>query len=74
MHDYKSLGKSFDGLGQHDVTLTANHINNIARVSLNERTPFELATMLMDNDFLKALELQAIPHDEVLLKPELLKK
>jgi hypothetical protein len=30
--------------------------------------------MLMDNDFLKALELQAIPHDKVLLKPELLKK
>lgn len=67
-------GKPFDGLKQQDVTLMANHINSIARASLNEKTPFELATMLMDHNFLKALELQAIPHDEVLLKPELLKK
>jgi IS30 family transposase len=67
-------GKSFDGLNQQDVTLMANHINSIARASLNERTPFELATMLIDNDFLKALELHEISHDEVILKPELLKK
>jgi IS30 family transposase len=67
-------GKSFDGLNQQDVTLMTNHINSIARASLNERTPFELATMLIDNEFLKAIELHEIPHDEVLLKPELLKK
>ena len=67
-------GKSFEGLNQQDVTLMANHINSIARASLNERTPFELAALLIDNDFLKALELHTIPHDEVLLKPELLKK
>lgn len=66
-------GKSFDGLTQEDVTLIANHINSVARASLNERTPFELATMLLDNSLLKALELHAIPHDEVLLKPELIK-
>ena len=67
-------GKSFDKLNQQDITLMANHINSIARASLNERTPFELATLLLNNDFLKALELHPIPHDEVLLKPELLKK
>lgn len=67
-------GKSFEGLNQQDVTLMANHINSIARASLNERTPFELATLLIGNDFLKALELHAIPHDKVLLKSELLKK
>jgi len=67
-------GKSFDGLIQQDVTLIANHINSIARASLNERTPFELAALLIDNEFLKALELHKIPHDEVLLKPELLRK
>jgi len=51
-----------------------NHINSIARASLNEKTPFELATLLLDNDLLKALELHQIPHDEVLLKSKLLKK
>jgi IS30 family transposase len=69
-----SKGKSFDKLNQQDVTLMANHTNSIARASLNERTPFELATLLLDNDFLQSLELHNIPHDEVLLKPELLKK
>jgi IS30 family transposase len=67
-------GKSFEGLNQEDVTLMANHINSIARASLNERTPFELAAMLIDSEFLKAIGLHNIPHDEVLLKPELLKK
>lgn len=67
-------GKSFNKLNQKDVTLMANHINSIARASLNEKTPFELATILLDNALLKALELHDIPHDEVLLKPELLRK
>jgi IS30 family transposase len=67
-------GKSFDRLNQQDVTLMTNHINSIARASLNERTPFELAALLINNDVLKALELHSIPHDEVLLKPELMKK
>jgi len=67
-------GKSFDRLSQQDVTLMSNHINSIARTSLNERTPFELASLLINHDFFKSLELHGIPHDEVLLKPELLKK
>jgi IS30 family transposase len=67
-------GKAFDMIDQQDVTLMANHINSIARASLNEKTPFELAEMLIDNEFLKIVELQKIPHDEVLLKPELLRK
>ena len=67
-------GKSFDELSQEDVTLMANHINSVARASLNEKTPFELATLLLDNDLLKTLDLHNVPHDEVLLKPKLLKK
>jgi len=51
----------------------ANHINSIAKASLNEKTPYELATMLLDNELLKALGFHSIPHDEVLPKPELVK-
>ena len=67
-------GKSFDRLTQEDVTLMTNHINSIARASLNDRTPFELANLLIDKDVFKALELRPIQHDEVHLKPDLFKK
>lgn len=66
-------GKSFDGLSQKDVTLIANHINSIARASLNNQTSFELANLLLDNSVFEALELQRIQSDEVHLKPDLLK-
>lgn len=46
-------GKSFDKLKPQDITLMTNHINSIARASLNNRTPFELATLLLVMIFLK---------------------
>lgn len=65
--------KSFDYLKRDDVTLIVNHINSIAKASLNEKTPFELAKMLLNNELLSALELQKVSYDEFLLKPILLK-
>ena len=50
-----------------------NHINNTARASLNGRTPFELASLLRPDTLLRGSGAAAIPHDEVLLKPRLLK-
>lgn len=67
-------GKSFDEFDQKDITLMVNHINSIARASLNERTPFELAALLLDNKLFEALELYPVPHDAILLKPALLKR
>ena len=69
-----SKGKSFDHLKQEDVTLMANHINSIARASLNGKTPFELANILLSKNLISTLELEHVPHDEVLVKPILLKK
>ena len=67
-------GKSFDDLNQENVTLMANHINSIARASLNDRTPFELASILLGSEMLHILDLAHVPHDDVHLKPRLLKK
>jgi len=67
-------GKSFNDLTQDDVTLVINHINSTARASLNGRTPFELASLLLDNIAIELLKLQPIEHDKVFLKPNLLKK
>ena len=66
-------GKSFDHLTQGNITLMMNHINSVARTSLNRHTPFRLAELLLDESFLEALSLKLIPPDDVHLKPALLK-
>ena len=67
-------GTSFDAMTQDDITLCINHINSTARGSLNGRTPFELASMLLDEKLFKLLHLKPVEHDKVLLKPALLKR
>ena len=66
-------GRSFTDLTPHHVTLMLNHINSTARASLNGATPFELASLLLPQQLLIALGLQVVPHDQVLLKPKLLR-
>ena len=66
-------GYPFDNLSHSDAVLLMNHINSIARASLNGRTPFELASLLLPDKLLRFLGAKAIPHDKVLLKPRLLK-
>jgi len=67
-------GSSFDGFTQEDVTLMMNHINSVARDSLNGCTPFKLSQHLLDTTLHEVLELVEIPPDEVVLKPSLLRK
>ena len=59
---------------QKYITLAVNHINSTARGSLNGRTPFELASMLLDEKLFKLLRLEPVEPDQVLLKPALLKQ
>lgn len=67
-------GKSFDGYSQEDITRMINHINSTARASLNGRTPFELASLLLDPCVIETVGLKKTEPDEVTLKPSLLKK
>ena len=67
-------GITFANLDQTQVTLVANHINSIARASLNGCTPFELAQLLIDRKLLDLCQLERIPANQVILKPSLLKK
>lgn len=66
-------GYSFDHLTQKKVSLMANHINSTARASLNGRTPFELAQLLLDEKVLEACAVKYIPPDQICLKPSLLR-
>lgn len=67
-------GTSFDGFSQDDITLIMNHINSVARDSLNGCTPFKLSQYLLDPSLHEALNLVEIAPDEVILKPSLLLK
>lgn len=67
-------GVSFDDYTQDDITLLINHINSTARDSLNGHNPFELASLLLDRSVIETLGLKKIEHDDVLLKPSLLRK
>ena len=67
-------GTSFERLEQKDITLVMNHINSVARDSLNGYTPFKLSQYLLDPMLHEVLNLQEIEPNEVTLKPSLLRK
>lgn len=64
---------SFDNMTQEKITLMINHINSHARDSLGGLTPMFMATIMLNPKVTEALGLALIPHDEVMLRPTLLK-
>jgi len=64
---------TFENMSQEKVTLMANHINSLARDSLNGLMPMLFATAALDPKLIEALGLTLIPPDEVSLNPALLK-
>lgn len=66
-------GVALIGQTQEDMTLLTNHINSTARASLNGRTPYELAQLLLPMRLFEAIKLGLIEADKVTLKPSLLK-
>ena len=67
-------GKNLQMFTQSDMIKLMNHINSTARDSINGKTPFELASLLLEDQLLKSLGLKCISPDDILLKPVLLKK
>ena len=66
-------GKSFDHLEQKHITLMMNHINSYGRESLNKKAPLELFENIYGSEIAKKLCLKIIHHDDIVLKPKLLK-
>lgn len=67
-------GTSFSFLDDQKVHLITEHINSVPREMFDNRTPFELMASEEEKKLLEFLKLTPVPHDEVLLKPALLKK
>ena len=67
-------GKSFDSFKQVDIQLMMDHINSYGRKKLGDKCPYEIFKSLYGEDILRRLGATLIPHDEVMLRPALLKK
>ena len=67
-------GTSIEHLTQSDITLMMNHVNSFKRKSLGGKSPIQLARMFLPEDLFILLGLEEIPSDDVILRPELLKK
>jgi IS30 family transposase len=67
-------GSSFDSLSQVDINLMMSHINSYSREKWNDKSPFEMFGFLYGEDIIEILGLQAIPPNEIVLNPSLLKK
>ena len=67
-------GTSFDGLSQDDVNLMMSNINSYSREKLNDMSPTDMFCYLYGVSVLDKLGQRKIPHNEIILKPSLLKK
>ena len=67
-------GKSLDPYTQEDFTLLASRINSTRRAMLGGYSPIEMATSDDLCELLNVLGIEEIPADDVVLKPQLLRK
>jgi IS30 family transposase len=67
-------GKSFNQLSQKDINLMMNHVNSYTRKKLNESTPIATFSLFHKPLILLKLGICIINPDDVILKPEMLKK
>ena len=63
-------------ISREQAGLMMSHINSCPRKSLGGRSPYEAFVFFHENgeDILSRLGIQRIPHDQILLKPELLER
>lgn len=61
-----------DGLTQDKIDLMFSHINSTPRLSLGDKTPFEVFSFLYGEEVAKCLNIRKIERDDVVLKPELI--
>lgn len=67
-------GTNLNPMNASQIHLVTRHINSVFREQFDNRTPFDMMASKEQKKLLSLLELSPIPPDEVLLKPDLLKK
>jgi IS30 family transposase len=61
-----------DCLAQTDINLMFSHINSTPRLSLGDKTPYELFCFMYGEETAASLNISNVPRDEVTLKPYLI--
>lgn len=67
-------GTSFRFLTDEDVKQITRHINSVAKGVHDNRTSFDMMEKKTHKKLLSALDLTPVPHDDVILRPSLLKR
>ena len=67
-------GNSFASLTQNDCFLIASHINSIPRVSLGNRSPYEVFSFFLDVSIIDKFQIKKIDYDDIDLSIRLLHK
>lgn len=67
-------GTSFDALEQTDINLMMNHINSYTRANLGNNSPYEMFRLFYGQEILDVLGAVLISPNDIILRPELLKR
>jgi hypothetical protein len=65
-------GFPLSGLAQADIDLMFSHINSVPRLSLCDKTPYEMFCFLHGEKAARLLNIAAVARDGVVLKPRLI--
>jgi IS30 family transposase len=65
-------GYPMEGLMQNDIDLMFSHINSAPRLSLGDKTPYEVFSFIIGVDVPALLNISMIARDDVVLKPRLI--
>ena len=67
-------GSTFDNLNQGKTNILMSNINSTSRDTLNGKTPYDAALLILKEEVMKKLGVTKIEADEVNLSPNLLKE
>ena len=70
---YIEKGIDFDNYSEEDIALMINHINNVKRKSLGDKTPYDLLMKKIGEENTKKLGVEYIEPKDIILKPSLFK-
>jgi len=67
-------GTSFDNLEQKDINKILSHVNSYSRPIHNDKAPYDLFSFIYGSQILKTLGIERIHSNNIILKPELIRK
>ena len=67
-------GTSLDDFQQKDIDLMLSHINSYKRAKLNNRSPYQMFSLLYGDELLHLLNIHEIEPNDIVLSPKLLRR